>query len=56
MGDSEASEQVGRRGMDVYLAPTMHVANVINVSQQPCEEVAITLSCRQGTRGLGNIS
>lgn len=53
MGDSEASEEVGRRRMDVYLAPTVHVANVIKVSQQPCEEVTITLLCRRGTRGLG---
>lgn len=53
MGDSEASEEVGRRRMDVYLAATVHLANVINVSQKPCEEVAITLLCRRGAGGLG---
>lgn len=52
MGDSEASEEVGRRRIDVYLAPSVHVANVIKVSQQPCEEVAITLLCRRGAGGL----
>lgn len=51
MDDSEASEEIGRegwtnieRGMNIYSSPTMCIAKVIKVSQEPCEEVTITSS------------
>lgn len=45
-GDSEASEEIGGGGMKSYSASTVCIDNVIKVSQQPCEGVAISSSHR----------
>ena len=41
MDGNEASGERGRRGMNAYSAPTAHIANVIKVSQQPCEKLPL---------------
>lgn len=46
MGGSEASGEIGRREMDAYSALAVCIVNVLKVSKQPCEEIAITLSYR----------
>lgn len=32
MGDSEASGEIRRKGMNAYSAPTVHIANVMKLS------------------------